>query len=340
MRFEAGTALNLTLRDVLALNSDGSRNDCTLCCKDGAPFDVRLKANGVWARVPLARTRIEGHTMVLESPSPVTAVRYAWTDYVECVLDNAAGLPAGPFTHELPAAAAAETHEGVRPPQALPRAAAPPLESPPMGFNSWNYAHCNIDENLVKALADTFLANGMAAAGYRYVNIDDCWQVERFANGTIQPDPVRFPSGMRALSEYVHSKGLRFGVYTARGTGTCQGRPGARYHELLDAATYCDWAVDYLKIDGCKGTGDANTSWSLFHQGFDLCANQTGRHIVQSVESCDTPSTCGQWVPSVANLWRTGGDIQATWQSMLGNIRRNDIMADVASVGHYNDPDM
>ena len=235
----------------------------------------------------------------------------------------------------------------------------------------------------------------MAQVGYKYINIgappprpchachactshqgtraraDDCWQVQRFANGTIQPDPVRFPSGMRALSDYVHSAGLKFGVYTARGSGTCQGRPGSLDHETVDAATYCGWELDYLKIgaprpeawslhalhggaarlalmmrsrsrcaDACRGAKDGRTSWSRFHGGFAKCLNETGRYIVQSVESCSDPKGCGTWVGDVANLWRTGGDIQATWSSMLGNIHRNDGMASVATTGHYNDPDM
>ena len=125
----------------------------------------------------------------------------------------------------------------------------------------------NIDENIVKGIIDSFVTNGMKDAGYEYVNIDDAWQVARTANGTIIPDPVRFPSGMKALSAYAHSKGLKFGLYTARGSGTCQGRPGSLNHEYIDAATYCDWEIDYIKIDRCRGAQDENTSWSRFHEG-------------------------------------------------------------------------
>jgi alpha-galactosidase len=145
---------------------------------------------------------------------------------------------------------------------------------------------------------------------------------------------------MRALADYVHSKGLKFGLYTARGSGTCQSRPGSLNHEYIDAATYCSWNLDYIKIDRCKGAQDMNTSWSRFHEGLTKCFEETGREIVQSVESCDSPDTCGQWVSKVANLWRTGGDVQNYWGSVMSNIHKNDIMADVATPGHFNDPDM
>merc|ERR1719313_2374198 len=180
----------------------------------------------------------------------------------------------------------------------------------------------------------------MAAVGYSYINIDDCWQVARDAEGKIIPDPVRFPSGMKSLADYVHSKGLKFGLYTARGHGTCQSRPGSLNHELIDAASYCSWDLDYIKIDACQGAKDEYTSWSRFHQGLQKCYNDTGRYTVQSVESCGSPGTCGKWVANVANLWRTGGDVQNTWASVMSNIHKNDRMADVARPGHFNDPDM
>ena len=147
---------------------------------------------------------------------------------------------------------------------------------------------------------------------------------------------MRFPSGMKALADYVHGKGLKFGLYTARGTGTCQSRPGSRDHELIDARTYCDWGIDYIKIDACQGAGDMNTSWSRFHEGLADCYRRTGRYIVQSVESCSSPDSCGQWIGSVANLWRTGGDVQATWHSILGNIHKNNGMARVANATASN----
>jgi len=129
------------------------------------------------------------------------------------------------------------------------------------------------------------VANGMRDAGYEYINIDDCWQVDRGADGTITPDPVRFPSGIKAVADYVHSRGLKFGVYTARGSRTCQNRPGAYQHELQDSQTYCDWGLDFLKNDNCGGTNwkAENHSWILFKEGLDKCFHLTGRYTVRSI---------------------------------------------------------
>lgn len=184
--------------------------------------------------------------------------------------------------------------------------------------------------------------NGMKDAGFEYVNIDDCWQVERYPDGTIQPDPVPFPIGMKALADYAHSKGLKFGVYTARGSRTCQNRPGAYQHEEIDAATYCDWGLDYLKNDNCGGSNwkTLNTSWIKFTEGFEKCYNKTGRYIVRSVEYCRSVTGCGEWIANSANLWRTTGDIQATWSSVISTIHANNKMAPVARPGHFNDADM
>eukprot|EP00656_Telonema_subtile_P039805 TRINITY_DN44889_c0_g2_i1.p1 TRINITY_DN44889_c0_g2~~TRINITY_DN44889_c0_g2_i1.p1 ORF type:complete len:327 (+),score=91.75 TRINITY_DN44889_c0_g2_i1:704-1684(+) len=216
------------------------------------------------------------------------------------------------------------------------------IQRPPMGFNSWNFYHCNIDENVLKAVMDAMASNGMKEAGYEYVNIDDCWQVDRAADGSITPDPVRFPSGIKALADYAHSKGLKFGVYTAQGSRTCQDRPGAYQHEEQDAATYCEWGLDYLKIDACGGSKwpASNTSWIKFKQGFSKCFDHTGRYTVQSVEHCSDPAGCGQWIAGVANLWRTTGDVQATWASVMSNIHAQNDMAGVARPGAFNDPDM
>ena len=185
-----------------------------------------------------------------------------------------------------------------------------------------------------------------------YVNIDDCWQVMRTAsNGTINADPTRFPGGIKALADYVHSRGLKFGVYTAQHARTCQDRPGSYMHEAIDVESYCDWGVDYLKIDACRGAGYAqhNTSWIKFRAAIDACSKKRGFPIVMSVESCDDPSAsgCGAWIGKLANLWRTGGDIQAYFGSVMGNAAENTKMAAQAGPtggplggGRWNDPDM
>lgn len=211
------------------------------------------------------------------------------------------------------------------------------------GYNSWNSLHCNVDESLLRRTADVLISTGLAVLGYDFVNSDDCWQVDRYPNGTIIEDPVRFPSGIKALVDYIHSKGLRAGLYTSATNLTCQERPGAYGFEAIDASTYCSWSLDYLKIDNCGGTRypDINTSWIKFHQGFQQCIQQGGRPIIQSVEYCHD-SSCGGWIKETANLWRTTGDIQATWSSMTSNLDLNNEMAPYAdpASGYYNDPDL
>lgn len=215
---------------------------------------------------------------------------------------------------------------------------------PPLGWNSWNSYHSNVDHNLVLRVADAMVSTGLQKAGFTYVNIDDTWQVDRDLNGTVIPDPVRFPYGMRALADAVHAKGFKFGLYTAQGSRTCQARPGAYGHESLDAATYCSWGLDFLKIDLCGGTlhPALNTSWSLFHDGFAQCTAGGGRPIVESIEYCSDPSPtgCGPTIGQVANMWRTTPDVQATFASILSNLDGNNVMAEWTRPGNWADPDL
>lgn len=152
--------------------------------------------------------------------------------------------------------------------------------TPPMGWNSWNKFACNVDENLIKEMADAMVSSGMKDAGYTYINIDDCWHGDRDENGFIHPDPNRFPSGMKTLADYVHSKGLKIGIYSDAGSQTCGGRPGSRGYEFQDAKTYADWGIDYVKYDWC------NTE-SLKAEGayktFAAALKKAGRPIVLSI---------------------------------------------------------
>jgi len=133
--------------------------------------------------------------------------------------------------------------------------------TPPMGWNSWNKFGCDINEKVIRGAADAMVASGMKDAGYQYVVIDDCWHGARDAHGDIQPDPTRFPSGIKALADYIHAKGLKFGIYSDVGDKTCGGRPGSRGHEYQDAAQYAAWGVDYLKYDWCNaGTMDGHAA--------------------------------------------------------------------------------
>lgn len=218
-----------------------------------------------------------------------------------------------------------------------------------MGVNSWNGFHCNVDERKIRAMADALLSTGLARVGFEYVNIDDCWQVMRSPDGRIGVDPARFPGGIRPLADYIHGLGLKFGVYSAASELTCQRRPGTYMHEEIDVESYCDWGVDYLKIDSCKGEHypQANTSWIKLRAAIDSCSQRRGFPMVLSVEYCDEPDGCGTWISGLANLWRTSGDIQGTFASVMLNVGLNSKMARWAGPtggplggGHWNDADI
>ena len=208
--------------------------------------------------------------------------------------------------------------------------------TPPMGWNTWNKFGCDVSETLIEQTADALVSSGMRDAGYRYLVIDDCWQVARDSTGTIVPDPQRFPNGMKAVADYVHGKGLLFGIYTDAGTKTCQGRPGTFDHEVQDARTYASWGVDYVKEDWCNARGlDAPTQYRKFHDA--LVA--TGRPIVLSI--CEWGSNHPwEWAAGIGHLWRTTGDIDDSWKSMLANLDASAVHQAVAGPGGWNDPDM
>ncbi len=208
--------------------------------------------------------------------------------------------------------------------------------TPPMGWNSWNHFGCNVSDSLIRQTADAMAASGMRDAGYRYVVIDDCWQVSRDTRGTIVADRVRFPHGIKALADYVHGRGLKFGIYTDAGTKTCQGRPGSYGYEDQDARTYAAWGVDYVKEDWCNASGlDAPTQYSKFR---DALA-KAGRPIVLSI--CEWGSNHPwEWAPRVGNLWRTTDDIEDRWASMLANLDQSGQHSTVEKPGAWNDPDM
>ena len=225
--------------------------------------------------------------------------------------------------------------------RALPPQTDGPAATPPMGFNSWNSDHCNVDENILRKTAEAFVSLGLTALGYTYINVDDCYQVDRLPNGTIIADPTRFPNGMRSVADYIKSLGMKFGLYTAQREFTCQMRPGSWRFEELDIDTYCDLGVEYVKTDACDGRGwnVDNVTWIMFREGIERCTARGGAPIFLSVESCSDAS-CGQWIGGLANSWRTTGDIQATWHSIMSNLDNNNLMADFAGPGHFNDPDL
>jgi alpha-galactosidase len=182
--------------------------------------------------------------------------------------------------------------------------------TPPMGWNSWNKFACDINEALVRKQADAMVASGMQAAGYRYIVIDDCWQKSRDAEGNIVADPERFPSGIKALADELHAKGLKFGLYSDAGALTCGGRPGSAGHEFQDARQYARWGVDYLKYDWCyTGTRDAEAAYTIMAKAL----RESGRDIVLSI--CEWGNNHPErWAAPIGHLWRTTGDIYDGWK--------------------------
>jgi alpha-galactosidase len=218
--------------------------------------------------------------------------------------------------------------------------------TPPMGWNSWNKFGCKgLNEKVVRDTADAMASNGMKDAGYQFVILDDCWQTGRDASGNIVADVERFPSGMKALGDYIHSKGLKFGIYTDVGTMTCAKRPGSIGHEYQDAKQYANWGVDYLKEDWCNTLPGQNSeaSYTLMRNALA----DSGRPIVFSI--CEWGSTKPWlWAGPVGNLWRATPDIQDCWDCKRswgggGVTLIMDLMSGIESYsgpGHWNDPDM
>eukprot|EP01088_Endostelium_zonatum_P009286 TRINITY_DN22482_c0_g1_i1.p1 TRINITY_DN22482_c0_g1~~TRINITY_DN22482_c0_g1_i1.p1 ORF type:complete len:394 (+),score=94.00 TRINITY_DN22482_c0_g1_i1:173-1354(+) len=208
--------------------------------------------------------------------------------------------------------------------------------TPQMGWNSWNHFGCGINQQLIHDTIGTIVSTGLAKAGYKYVNMDDCWAGYRDAQGNIHPDPKSFPNGVKPLADYAHSLGLKFGLYSDAGTNTCAGRPGSLHHEESDARTYASWGVDYLKYDNCNNQGiDPKIRYPIMRDAL----NKTGRAIFYSLceWGVENPAT---WAPAVGNSWRTTGDISDNWARMTSRIDKNDLVWKYAGPGGWNDPDM
>jgi alpha-galactosidase len=218
--------------------------------------------------------------------------------------------------------------------------------TPPMGWSSWNRFGCELNEQVIRETADAVVSSGMRAAGYVYVNLDDCWQGDRDELGFIRPDATKFPSGMKALADYVHSKGLKLGIYSDAGSKSCGGRPGSRGHEYQDALTFARWGIDYLKYDWCDTQGlNAEAAYTTMRDALAAA----GRPVVFSI--CEwgdnRPWT---WGEKTGHLWRTAGDIHACWDCEIGHgtwsswgvLRILDKQVGLrihAGPDHWNDPD-
>jgi len=232
-----------------------------------------------------------------------------------------------------------------RPPRALPLPAPHSVPAnglaptPPMGWNSWNHFGGNVDDKIVRETAEAMVNSGMARAGYTYVVIDDTWEGGRDAAGNLVPNG-KFPD-MKALADYVHSKGLKLGIYSSPGSRTCGGYEGSYGHEEQDARTFAAWGIDYLKYDWCSAArvykdSDLQAAYQKMGDALARC----GRPIVYSL--CEYGmGEVWTWGPQVgANLWRTTGDIQDNWRSMSDNGFSQERLTPYAGPGHWNDPDM
>ena len=221
--------------------------------------------------------------------------------------------------------------------------------TPPMGWNSWNIFAKDIDEARIKAAADSMVSSGMRDAGYQYLVLDDAWMApERDEKGALQADPVKFPKGMKDIGDYIHSKGLKFGIYEDRAYRTCQSLPGSFGHEQIDMATFAAWGVDYIKMDSCSAEGNGRLSsedYAIYRQYIE----ETGRPVVLSISDFGNAA----WVwggKETSQLWRTGWDIRSWMDSVYacgdcsgGSHRSHPAFNGLwqfAGPGYWNDPDM
>jgi alpha-galactosidase len=213
--------------------------------------------------------------------------------------------------------------------------------TPPMGWNSWNAFGCDIDEAKVRGNADALVDSGLKDAGYLYVNIDDCWSARQRSHGRLIADPRTFPSGIAALAEFVHDRGLKLGIYADAGSRTCQGYPGSLGHEQVDARTFASWGVDLVKYDNCYHPERLDTPRGHLHRyrTMSKALVATRRPIVLSICEWGT-SAPWLWGAGLGDLWRTTPDIEDSWPSVRGIIAANSRLARYAQPGAWNDPDM
>lgn len=211
--------------------------------------------------------------------------------------------------------------------------------TPPMGWNSWNTFGGKISEQLIFDTADKIVETGLRDLGYEYLVIDDCWSLrERDENGRLVPNPEKFPNGMKAVADYVHSKGLKFGMYSCAGNLTCGGYPGSFEHEFTDAETFAEWGVDFLKYDYCYHSNIIHGKYLYRRMG--LALKNCGRDILFSACTWGADNTA-EWIRETgANMWRSTGDIFDTWESVKNLTERQDAILPYGGAGCFNDMDM
>jgi alpha-galactosidase len=221
-------------------------------------------------------------------------------------------------------------------------------QTPPMGWNTWNLFNVRISEDLIKGIAEAMVSSGMKDAGYAYVVLDDAWSTrQRDGDGNLVADPQKFPGGMKALGDFLHDKGLKFGIYNCAGTATCAGYPGGHGYEVQDAKLYASWGVDYLKYDWCNTRGiNPKEAYTAMRDALYAA----GRPVVFSM--CEWgQNRPWEWAADIAHLWRTTGDISASYGGRRGRggggqggwkgiLDRQVGLEKYAGPGHWNDPDM
>ena len=237
-------------------------------------------------------------------------------------------------------------------PSTKPAAKPAPITAatPPMGWNSWNFFAGKVTDKDIRGAADNLVDTGMKDAGYVYVNIDDTWEGDRDADGVLHTN-AKFPD-MKALADYVHSKGLKIGIYSGPGNKTCGGYAASLGHEEQDAKMYADWGIDYLKYDECSFTGDVLEKQApddkaaqmrlmiAAYEKMGKALKSTGRPIVFSLCQYGWDAVW-EWAPAIGgNLWRTTGDITPRWDRIYAILSQQDGLAKYAGPGHWNDPDM
>lgn len=211
--------------------------------------------------------------------------------------------------------------------------------TPPMGWNSWNTFGADINEKLIFETADKMVKTGLLDAGYDYLVIDDCWSLkERDKDGRLVADPEKFPHGMKAVADYVHSKGLKFGMYSCAGNLTCAGYPGSFEHEFTDAETFAEWGVDFLKYDYCYHSNIIHGKYLYRRMG--LALKNCGRDILFSACSWGADNTAEWMRETGANMWRSTGDIFDTWESIKKLTEEQDAILPYGGAGCFNDMDM
>lgn len=212
-------------------------------------------------------------------------------------------------------------------------------QTPPMGFNTWNTFGANIDEKMVMEMADVIVEKGYKDAGYQYVVIDDCWSLrERNEDGELVPDPAKFPHGMKYVGDYIHSKGLKFGMYSCAGIRTCAGFPSSFDHEFQDARTFASWGVDFLKYDFCYFPSFANCKHRYLQMAQALRAS--GRDILFSACNWGAQEPW-DWMRSVgAHMYRSTGDIFDNFNSTANIAKSQMDKFNANAAGCFNDMDM